>query len=64
MVFSTFLKIKNVGKIKKNVKKRKKRALIKKRKKRFFYIYGMKSLSLANGVMSSRLQSTLPFESA
>jgi len=31
-----FLKIKNVGKIKKNVKKRKKRALNKKRKKRFF----------------------------
>ena len=49
---------------KKNVKKRKKRALNKKRKKTFFYIYGMKSLSLAHGVMSSRLQSTLPFESA
>ena len=33
-----FLKIKNVGKIKKR-KKRKKRALNKKRKKTFFYIY-------------------------
>ena len=34
----TFLKIKNVGKIKKNVDKRKKRALNKKRKKRFLHL--------------------------
>ena len=53
----TFLKIKNVGKIKKNVKKRKKRALSKKRKKRF-YIYGM-LISLSKAVVSEMTYTVL-----